>query len=220
MLLKGCANNMCVVGGDASIIISRNIAPQSIDQLFINHPEPPERNSGVTKTSSENSHLLNVSFLRHLKAIMKTNGILTIVTDNLPYAKSLCGICHEAGFKSGTLYDEEDIDAGFSVDVLASVGLVQLMEGMPGPESGYTKGTESYFDRLWQRGQRSRRFYLSVVKLECTLPSLEQEDTQTETTTTKTKKEQKLKERLAYKFSKSNTKETEVETPWHRDQSY
>ena len=65
---------------------------------------------------------------------------------------------HEAGFKS--------FEDGSGVDVLVSVGHVHLMEGMPGAESGYAQGTESYFDRLWQRGQKSRRFYLSVVKQE------------------------------------------------------
>ena len=156
MLLKGVSNNMCVVGGDASLIVSKHVATASVDNLFINHPEPPERNSGTSGT--QGNHLLQITFLHSLKRIMKPSGMLTIVTDNLPYAKSLVTSCCEAGFRSGTCDDAD------GVDVLASVGDVHLMEGMPGTESGYTKGTESYFDRLWQRGQRSRRFYLSVVK--------------------------------------------------------
>ena len=147
---------MCVVGGDASLIVSKHVATASVDNLFINHPEPPERNSGTSGT--QGNHLLQITFLHSLKRIMKPSGMLTIVTDNLPYAKSLVTSCCEAGFRSGTCDDAD------GVDVLASVGDVHLMEGMPGTESGYTKGTESYFDRLWQRGQRSRRFYLSVVK--------------------------------------------------------
>ena len=156
MLLKNAANNMCVVGGDASKIVTEHVASASVDYLFINHPEPPERNSGTSGT--QGGHLLEITFLRSLKRIMKKTGMLTIVTDNLPYAKSLVQTCHEAGFKSGTCDDAS------GVDVLASVGNVHLMEGMPGTSEGYTKGTESYFDRLWQRGQRSRRFYLAVVK--------------------------------------------------------
>lgn len=88
---------------------------------------------------------------------MFTFGV-TRHTDNLPYGKSLVKILHEAGFKS--------FEDGSGVDVLVSVGHVHLMEGMPGAESGYAQGTESYFDRLWQRGEKSRRFYLSVVKQE------------------------------------------------------
>jgi hypothetical protein len=162
--------------------------------------------------NEQNSHLLNQSFLRNLKNIMKESGLLTIVTDNLPYGKSLCNICHEAGFQSTCsvdqqVEDEESVE-GFGVDVLATVGNVQLLEGMPGPESGYTKGTESYFDRLWQRGKRSRRFHLSVVKIESVTKMTNDEMKKQK------KKQKKKRKKEKYQYA------TEVETPWHRDQSY
>jgi len=78
MMLKGASSNMCVVEGDASNIVKHHVAKTSVDYLFINHPEPPERNSGTA--GAEGNHLLDLSFIKLLKNIMKHHGMLTIVT--------------------------------------------------------------------------------------------------------------------------------------------
>ena len=78
MMLKGASSNMCVVEGDASNIVKHHVAETTVDYLFINHPEPPERNSGTA--GAEGNHLLDLSFIKLLKNIMKHHGLLTIVT--------------------------------------------------------------------------------------------------------------------------------------------
>lgn len=79
--------NLAVIGGDASHILPNRIAPGSIANVYINHPEPPERTGGVG--DSEGQHLLTQSFFSEIHRILSNEGKCTIVTDNLPYAKSL-----------------------------------------------------------------------------------------------------------------------------------
>ena len=79
--------NLAVIGGDASNILPNRIAPSSITSVYINHPEPPERTGGVG--DSEGKHLLTEEFFNNIYQILIPHGTCTIVTDNLPYAKSL-----------------------------------------------------------------------------------------------------------------------------------
>ena len=80
-------SNLAVIGGDASNILPTRLAPCSITSVYINHPEPPERTGGVG--DSEGKHLLTQEFFSDVHRILKSSGTVTIVTDNLPYAKSL-----------------------------------------------------------------------------------------------------------------------------------
>jgi tRNA G46 methylase TrmB len=86
-LSLGGLPNLAVIGGDASHILPNRIAPGSIANVYINHPEPPERTGGVG--DSEGQHLLTQSFFSEIHRILSNEGKCTIVTDNLPYAKSL-----------------------------------------------------------------------------------------------------------------------------------
>ena len=86
-LILGGLLNLAVIGGDASHILPNRIAPGSIANVYINHPEPPERTGGVG--DSEGQHLLTQSFFTEIHRILSKEGKCTIVTDNLPYAKSL-----------------------------------------------------------------------------------------------------------------------------------
>ena len=85
--ILGGLSNLAVIGGDASHILPNRIAPGSIANVYINHPEPPERTGGVG--DSEGQHLLTQSFFTEIHRILSKEGKCTIVTDNLPYAKSL-----------------------------------------------------------------------------------------------------------------------------------
>lgn len=80
-------SNLAIIGGDATNILPNRIAPGSITSVYINHPEPPERTGGVG--DSEGQHLLTQEFFSEIHRILKSTGTCTIVTDNLPYAKSL-----------------------------------------------------------------------------------------------------------------------------------
>lgn len=86
-LILGGLSNLAIIGGDASHILPNRIAPGSIANVYINHPEPPERTGGVG--DSEGQHLLTQSFFTEIHRILSKEGKCTIVTDNLPYAKSL-----------------------------------------------------------------------------------------------------------------------------------
>ena len=61
--------------------------------MFINHPEPPEHNTGGD--GNQGQHLLTPSFFTLMYNILSSNGTLTIVTDNLPYAKLLVSILQQ-----------------------------------------------------------------------------------------------------------------------------
>ena len=73
--------------------------------MFINHPEPPEHNTGGD--GNQGQHLLTLSFFTLMYNILSSSGTLTIVTDNLPYAKLLVSILHQlategSGSRSGS----------------------------------------------------------------------------------------------------------------------
>lgn len=170
MLLKG-VENMCVVGGDADDVLRRRFMGQSIDNIFINHPEPPERNSGTT--GSDGAHLLTAEFFKVMLRVLRPRGRITIVTDNLPYGKSLIGIAASLKGSPSVLSSAPTLSTAvdtsgnhFGQDVVASVGDVCLFEGVPGAVHGYVTGTTSYFDRLWHRGKKNRRFFLSLTREE------------------------------------------------------
>lgn len=48
--------NMCVLGGDAMLVLPRHVRNNSVGHIFVNHPEPPQQTGGET---SEGHHLLN-----------------------------------------------------------------------------------------------------------------------------------------------------------------
>jgi len=79
--------NLAVLGGDASIIIPNHIADCSVSDIFVNHPQPPERLGRLN--FSQGSHLLTGPFLKELHRVLRPRGRLTIVTDNYQYAKDL-----------------------------------------------------------------------------------------------------------------------------------
>jgi|AntAceMinimDraft_1070359.scaffolds.fasta_scaffold179287_1 tRNA (guanine-N7-)-methyltransferase len=77
--------NLCLVGpSDARHVLRHRIAPGSLDCVFVNHPEPPERTSGGS-ADSDGQHLLDAPFLALLARALKPQGTLTLVTDSAPY---------------------------------------------------------------------------------------------------------------------------------------
>jgi tRNA G46 methylase TrmB len=87
VLAFGGLPNLALLSGDALHILPTHILPLSISAVYINHPEPPERTGGTD--DSEGKHLLSQIFFNEIHRILKPNGVCTIVTDNLPYAKSI-----------------------------------------------------------------------------------------------------------------------------------
>ena len=51
------AENVCVIGGDATQVLPQRIPSSSLDYLFINHPEPPQQTGGL---DSQGKHLITM----------------------------------------------------------------------------------------------------------------------------------------------------------------
>ena len=80
-------SNLCILGGDATVVLPRYIAPASISYIYINHPEPPQQ-TGPGHTS-QGKHLLTLDYFDAMARVMAEQGILMINTDNLWFARYL-----------------------------------------------------------------------------------------------------------------------------------
>lgn len=151
----GRLDNLAVIGGDAAVILEHHL-PQCAHSIYINHPEPPERTGGAD--DSEGRHLLTHAFFEVMKRVLAPGGHITLVTDNLPYGKSLAETASDAGYRSMA-------GATVALDGLAQskeVGAVHLLEGLPGPEYGHSTEASSYFDRMWAEGNKMSRYWFAA----------------------------------------------------------
>ena len=76
-------------GGGGGAGLQGWVAPGSVDRIFVNHPEPPERTGEAT---SEGAHLLTPAFFTAMASALKAKGTVTVVTDSLPYAMALAKV--------------------------------------------------------------------------------------------------------------------------------
>jgi len=235
-------HNLALLGGNAAKVIPERIAPASISEIFINHPQPPDRVTGGGDVSTEGSsrdkhaqkknkrdggkdknqgaHLLTQEFFAQLVRVLKADGTITIVTDNQAYAKSLAAsiaslpaqTCSTA--ERGEIGDDDDeeeekgatyravlaggidryrlsdhwdhsLDDSYPITTLSApvaaaaekkdrpavVPLaggcgrsVDVWRGEPGVEAGHVVDASSYFDRMWDLGQKKRRWFIFVKK--------------------------------------------------------
>lgn len=81
-------NNLAILCGDAHKIIENHFSSSSVDSFFINYPQPPDRITGNLDVN-QGKHLLTDSFLKMCIYALKTNGTLTLLTDNFIYAQNL-----------------------------------------------------------------------------------------------------------------------------------
>ena len=82
-------NNLAVIGGDAMHVLTHHFPAGGISEIFINHPQPPEREHGQGSERGQGAHLLSAQFFAQMHRVLAKDGTLTILTDNLPYAQSL-----------------------------------------------------------------------------------------------------------------------------------
>lgn len=229
--------NLALIGGNAAKIIPERIAACSIAEIFINHPQPPDRVTGggdvavpnnssgskeqdckkskkdLGKDKNQGAHLLTQEFFAELVRILKVGGTITLVTDNQAYAKSLaasiavlpavlCGVNGQGQQSRAVLagavdrYDQPahwdySLDDSHPITLLQQGGgtgssstssrgpvlsagasggacgrSVDVWRGEPGPEAGHVVQASSYFDRMWDLGQKKRRWFLFVRKVE------------------------------------------------------
>jgi pentatricopeptide repeat protein len=246
-------HNLTFLGGNAAKIIPDRIAPESISEIFINHPQPPDRvtgggdashgkNKGGQGEKNQGAHLLTQEFFAQLVRVLKPTGAITIVTDNQAYAKALaasisalpvqtCSAGSEGGAGGAEKYRavlaggvdryrlpgdwEHSLDDSHVITSLASQssaattstgvtnpflkkaastapsmgaggkpeaaapgqlqarrdlpqgmgGTVDVWRGEPGLEAGHVTQASSYFDRMWDLGQKKRRWFIYVKKV-------------------------------------------------------
>lgn len=151
--------NIAIVGGDASKVLPDHFPRASIDYMFVNYPEPPQQVGGEIKTQS--SHLLTASFLHEMSLVVSESGMITIITDNEWYANLLVNIAATVRSITGVHFENSSL-----CKVIAQVASVRLYEGVPDHRTGVEDASaSSYFDRLWQREQQTRRFFISLKPL-------------------------------------------------------
>lgn len=197
------ASNLAVLGGDAVQIVNQRIPRQSVSEIYINYPQPPERVTGSGKTGHKNQgkHLLTKEFFYQLLQILKDQGTITLLTDNLSYAQnlaqSLVELAENSGTKKALLLDAMDATTGEALND----GLWKIQEtfpmrlkkdgedvsqeitvwrGEPGKHAGHVTTASSYFDRMWAMGQKKRRWFLFLRKQ---VPQARTPKTATTTTT-------------------------------------
>jgi hypothetical protein len=86
------ARNLCVVGGDATVVLPKHVRAASVAGVFVNHPEPPQQrggSEGASSSTSQSRHLLTPQFFGMIHRVLQPDGTVTVVTDNQWYARLL-----------------------------------------------------------------------------------------------------------------------------------
>ena len=156
--------NLSLLRGDAMRILP-HIPDGSVHGLFVNYPEPPQKTGRSEESGgavSEGAHLLDEAFFRSVGRVLTSKGSLTILTDNLWYAKLLVRVIADTAAESGL----RSLSPGKCAEHLVefSIGEVHLFRGLPGPAHGHAAESSSYFDRLWKKGKMDERYFLVLKK--------------------------------------------------------
>ena len=145
---------------DATHVLSQHIAPGSIDTLFVNHPEPPERTG---EGSAQGKHLLTDPFFSLMRRALKPSGTVTIVTDSLPYALALAdAVSKQLDFASAPLIRGRSHDQ----EIHSDINGVIVYAGFPGSECGHDLRSSSFFVRMWTKGQKKTRYTIFLAASE------------------------------------------------------
>jgi pentatricopeptide repeat protein len=143
-------SNLCILQGDATIVLPQAIDDSAIDHIFINHPEPPQQTSKAFETQAQ--HLLSPSFFFEISRILRADGLITILTDNLWYARYLMREISSSSFPTTLSSVELQRKDSPSEEVqewqfLEESKGVHLYQGKPGLSGGHVVDSSSYFDR-------------------------------------------------------------------------
>ena len=161
-------SNLCVIGGDAVDVVKRRIKSNCLSNIFINHPEPPQQNNKEGSTS-QGKHLLTMAFLSLAAEKLLAGGMMTIVTDNLWYARFLMRQLGGAPHPRSLVNVE--ISGLGGLGELENEGGYSVYVGKPDASCGHTVDASSYFDRLWKRGNLVDRYVLVLKKKTAADPS-------------------------------------------------
>lgn len=159
--LSAGATDLCVVGGDASVIVPDHIERASVDHAYINFPEPP--NHTGNREADTKHHLLTPAFFRNLHAALKPGGRLTIFSDQRAYCELLCETLSELAHERGGGYMFEAVQVkGAEAVVTTGVRVPLLCDVADVTAAGHAVAAESYFDKFWSNGDMTERFFVVV----------------------------------------------------------
>ena len=125
-------NNLAVLRGMAHEMLSSRVPEDSLSEIFVNYPDPPEWVGSA-------QCLVDAAFLLEAhRALTRGGGVLTLVTDDAGYAMRMCR----------ELSRRPDLFAPAAEDGKPFVS------GVPEGYGG------SYFDEMWKNGRQTDRYYL------------------------------------------------------------
>ena len=167
---KSCAlTNLCCIGAECGHVLKK-IRGDSIQTIFVNHPEPPiQVDDDVTMKEEEMGHMLNSDTLINAVKCLKKGGTgrLVIVTDNNWYARLICMTILKVMEKekyvvSSELIPDKRLRLLETFKGTARDTKVHLYVGTPTESIGYLRPEKddkmsgsSYFDKLWRTGAGS-----------------------------------------------------------------
>jgi tRNA G46 methylase TrmB len=166
-------NNLAILCGDANEIIPMLFPAKCVSSVFINHPQPPERDDkGKKEYYGNGKHLLTSFFFRQIHRILTLNGTITIVTDSQQYAhcivqtlrKELSDLFYSPDTRNSDLI-EEVVKSNFdgAAFVCTEGKVITLLRGNPSAVVGHETSSSSYFDRLWNNGEMVRRWIIYIA---------------------------------------------------------
>jgi pentatricopeptide repeat protein len=166
-------DNLCVVGADSGNLLCNHLSEESVDTIYVNHPEPPTQTFGaensnlttVIEGGQEPAHMLSSNVIIAIGKALKRNvkSKFVVVTDNFWYGRLICATIERAMRQNPGLFCAVDLTefgseqsfAKVETDTDVSEGTVLMFQGKPNETIGYPSGStegESYFDRLWRAG--------------------------------------------------------------------
>jgi tRNA G46 methylase TrmB len=188
-------NNLAIIGGDASKILPSRLPPGRLSAIFVNHPQPPEQRANEKDKKKGGggggAHLLTVEFFAQMHRTLSAEGTITIVTDNQFYVKLLADSLVEMAQKAskqngdGVAFVSRALEGDATRNLQESLPVVppkapetgkkasvstgpsiDIWRGEPGQEAGHiAPAASSYFDRMWDLGQKKRRYFLFLGKM-------------------------------------------------------
>eukprot|EP00930_Biecheleria_cincta_P073177 TRINITY_DN604_c2_g1_i1.p1 TRINITY_DN604_c2_g1~~TRINITY_DN604_c2_g1_i1.p1 ORF type:complete len:1017 (-),score=179.80 TRINITY_DN604_c2_g1_i1:188-3238(-) len=159
-------DNLCLLAGDAGSIFQRVMSEASLATICINFPEPPQTTRNASCDDAESQlHLLTPQFFTDAHTALSDGGVLTIFSDNQEYTRSLAKTVGNLRSLSGKrLFSPlADIPMEHLEAAEECCGLL-ICSGCPGPEAGHAVRASSQFDRFFQHGRHTERFYVAAVK--------------------------------------------------------
>ena len=157
--------NVCSVGAECGSFLRDRVPNQSVDTVYVNHPEPPTQTFGSSEmdinavlSGSEPAHMLNSETLKSAAKCLLPHGEgrLVIITDNKWHGMLLCKTFERVSLGHRKLLTQVNLEPKDGFQCVGSGMPVRLFEGSPNDAVGHAVPVggsgSSYFDRLWRTG--------------------------------------------------------------------